>query len=199
MGFGNLNALESRLSGLRSNLSTYKSQLDTQKRRRSNIESIIKEMKSVCNNRSDDVNSYLNKIVNQIDDALKGISAVANIETTTTSDKEKDISADNNMNSALSQMQSELDDVERKISELETNINNTNSQISSCQASIRSEQRSIAIDYRNQYNNAQARVNSADAACKADPSSARLRQEFNKACRERDAARANYNKYKGWL
>lgn len=199
MGFANLQALESRLSSLKSNLSSYNSQLEKQKKRKSNIESIIKDMKSICNNRTDDVNTHLNKMINNYDEATKGVSSASALVSTTTLDKEKDISTDDNMNNALSQLQSELNDVCRKIGELEGNIQVCKSQISTCEVSIRSEKRNIALDYQRQLNCAQAKVNAADAACKADPTSVQLKQEFNRACRERDAARTNYNKYKGWL
>ena len=199
MGFANLQTLENRLSSLKSNLSGYNAQLDKQKKRKANIESIIKDMKSICNNRTDDVNTHLNKMINNYEDATKGISSVSTLVSTTTADKEKDISEDGSMNNALSQMQSELNDVCRRIGELEGNIQACKSQISTCEVSIRSEKRSIALDYQRQLNNAQAKVNAADAACKANPTSSQLKQEFNRVCRERDTARTNYNKYKGWL
>lgn len=199
MGFANLQTLENRLSTLKSNRSNYKSQLDTQNKRKSKIEATIKDMKSITNGRTDDVNGHLNKMINNYDDAAKGSSVSSMLVSTTTSDKEKDINTDDDMNNALSQLQSELNDVSRKIGELEGSIQVCESQISTCEASIKSEKRSIALDYQRQYNNAQSRVNVADAACKADPTSIRLRQEFNRACRERDVARSNYNKYKWWL
>lgn len=199
MGFANLQVQENRLSSLKSSLSSYRSQLEKMKRRKSNIESIIEDMKSICNNRTDDVNTHLNKMINNYEDATKGISSAYALTTTTTSDKEKDISSDNNMNNALNQLQSELNDVNLKISELETNINNTNSQISSCEASIRTEKYNIASSYRDQFNSAQAKVNATYAAYKADPKSVQLKQKYDRACRERDTARTNYNNYRGWL
>ena len=199
MGFADLQTLERRLSSLRSDLSSYKSQLDKQNKRKSNIESMIKDMKSICNNRMDDVNTHLSKMINNYEEATKGVSSTSSLVSTTTLDKEKDISDDNNMSNALSQLQSELNDVCRKIGELEGNIQVCKSQISTCEASIRSEKRGIALDYQRQLNSAQAKVNAADAACKADPTSAQLKQEYNRACCGRDAARTNYNKYKGWL
>lgn len=199
MGFANLQTLESRLSTLKSNLSNYKSQLDTYNKRKSKIESIIKDMKNICDNRTDDVNGYLNKMINSYDEATKGNSISSMLTSTTTADKEKDINYDDDMSNALSQLQLELKEVNRKIGELEGNIQVSKSQISDCETSIRSEKRSIALDFQRQYNSAQSRVNAADAACKSDPTSIRLRQEFNRACRDRDAARSNYNKYKWWL
>lgn len=199
MGFANLQALESRLSSLRSNLSSYNSQLEKQKKRKSNIESIIEDMKSICNNRTDDVNTYLNKMINNYAEATKGVSSTPSLVSTTTLDREKDISEDDSMNDALLQLQSELNDVCRKIGELEGSIQVCKSQISTCEVSIRSERRSIALSYQRQLNNAQAKVNAANAACKADPTSVQLKQEFNSACQGRDAARVNYTKYKGWL
>ena len=199
MGFANLQTLENRLSTLKSNLSNYRSQLDTQNKRKSKIESIIKDMRNICDNRSSDVNGHLNKMINSFEEATKGGSVASLLVSTATTDREKDISSDDDMNNALSQLQSELNDVCRKIGELEGNIQVCKSQISTCEASIKSEKRSIALDFQRQYNSAQNRVNAADAACRSDPTSIRLRQEFNRACRERDAARSNYNKYKWWL
>lgn len=199
MGFASLQTQENRLSSLQSSLSNFKSQRDKQKKRKSDLESIIKTMKSVCNDRTDDVNTHLNKMINNYEGAIKGISSVSTLITTTTSDKEKDIYSDNYMNSALTQLQLELNDVDRKINELDTKITNTNSQISSCQSSIRAEKHSIAAAYRDQYNSAQAKVNAAEAACKANPTSAELKQKYNKACLERNTARNNYNYYKSWL
>ena len=91
MGFANLQALENRLSSLKSNLSSYNTQLDKQKKRKANIESIIKDMKSVCNNRTDDVNTHLNKMINNYEDATKGVSSASTLVSTTTADKEKDV------------------------------------------------------------------------------------------------------------
>lgn len=199
MGFANLHAQENRLASLRSSLSSYKSQLEKMRKRKTDIESIIRDMQRICNNRTDDVNSYFTKMISSYDEATKGVSSSSILASTTRTDKEKDISTDDNMNNAYNQLNSELNDVNHKISELETNINNTNSQISSCEASIRSEKYNIANDYRNQFNNAQAKVNSTYAAYKADPKSAQLRQRYERACRERDSARTNYNNYRGWL
>lgn len=199
MGFANLQALESRLSSLRSNLSSYNSQLEKQKKRKSNIESIIENMKSICNNRTDDVNTYLNKMIKNYEDATKGVSSASTLVSTTTADKEKDISEDDSMNNALSQLQSELNDVCRKIGELEGKIQVCKSHISDCEISIRSERRNIARGYQRQLNSAQTKVNATDAAYKADPTNTQLKQAFTKACRERDSARTNYNKYKGWM
>jgi chromosome segregation ATPase len=199
MGFANLRTLENRLSSLKSNLSSYNTQLDKQRRRKENIESIIKEMKRICSNRTDDVNTHLNKMINNYEDAAKGVASTSTLLSTTTTDKEKDISEDDSMSNALSQLQSELNDVCRKIGELEGEIQVCKSQISTCESSIRSEKRNIAQDYQRQFNSAQARVNTADAACKADPTNVQLKQEFDRACRARDSARITYNKYKGWL
>ena len=144
MGFANLQALENRLSSLQSSLSSYKSQLDNQKKRKSNIESIIKDMRSICYNRTDDVNSHLNQMIYSYEDATKGASSPNLLTSTTRADKEKDITTDDNMSNALALLQSELSDVDQKISDLETNIKNTNTQISSCQTSIKTEKHNIA-------------------------------------------------------
>ncbi len=75
MGFANLQTLENRLSSLKSNLSSYNTQLDKQRRRKENIESIIKEMKRICSNWTDDVNTHLNKMINNYEDAAKGVAS----------------------------------------------------------------------------------------------------------------------------
>ena len=199
MSFASLQAQENRLVSLQSNLSSYKAQLSKQEKRKSDIESIIREIKGVCNNKTDDINSYLNKMLNTYDDATKGITSTPQLYSTTSSDKEKDFSSDGNMSNALSQIQSELNDVNRKINELKTNINNTSSQITSCQSAIRAERYNIANDYRNQYNYAQSRMRAAESAYKSNPSSAQLKQKYQKACRDCDAAKYNFNKYRSWL
>ena len=81
-GFANLRTLENRLSSLKSNLSSYNTQLDKQRRRKENIESIIKEMKRICSNRTDDVNTHLNKMINNYEDAAKSAASTSTLLST---------------------------------------------------------------------------------------------------------------------
>ena len=199
MGFAYLNALENEITSLQSNLSSYKSQLNTQNSIKSDIESIIKNIKNVGNSKAEDVNYYLNKIINNFENAAKGVPSIGNLVSTVTYNKERDVYVDVSLNDALTQLQLEIAEIERKISEIESNIRSTNERISSCQYSVRSEKHNIALDYKNQYNTAQSKVNTAYAAYKADPDSAKKKNAYKQACRDRDNARNTYNRYMWWL
>lgn len=199
MGFANLDRLENNLASLQSNLSSYKSKLSNKKKRKTDVESIIKNIKRVTIYKSDDLNTYLNNMINNYEHAIKGVNSVASLISETRKDKEKDSSVDADMGNAVRLLNSELRDIEDDINNLKNKIDKTNSSITSCQSAIRAEKRSIAIEYRNNYNSMQAKVNAAEAAYKADPTSAQLKQAYNKACRNRDTAKAQYNKYRGWL
>ena len=199
MGFAELQSLENGLSSLQSNLTGYRSELEKLRKRKSEIEYIIMVMKNTFSDYSFDVNKNIDCMTRYYEQALNGISSVQSLKSETESDREKDIYSDDNMNQALSQLHYELKDVECSINDMNIKINNTESQISSCKSSITAEKRGIAMDYRNKFNSAQAKVNATLAACKADPSSSVLKRKFDSACRERDAARINCNKYSGWL
>lgn len=199
MGFAYLSSLESKLSTLQSQLSSDKTKLEAQKKRHSNVEAIINDMKRICGNRTDDVNYCLRKVVSNIGEAAQGISLVNELAEQISTDKERDMTDDGNLNSAFMQLRDELADVDNKIHELESKTRRATSEVSAYQASIRKEKRNIANDYHAKLRKAQERVNLADEAYKADPKSETLRLEFQKACQERDEARSNYNKYKKWM
>jgi len=154
MGYAELNALERRLASLNNSLSSYNKGLSTQKKRKEKLESLIKEIKKVCNNNSDEVTDQIKKIISNVDDALKGITSASDIETEAELDKEKDIGEDSNMNHALSQLESELGDVKNKIADYEEKISVTKTKINNCRAAIRREQQSIANSYKNTCDNA---------------------------------------------
>ena len=63
MGFAELNSFQSRLNILQGNLSSYERQLRDLEKRRDKIQEIIRDMKSVCNNKSSDINGYINNII----------------------------------------------------------------------------------------------------------------------------------------
>ena len=199
MGFEYLKTLQDKLAKLKSALSGHKSELKVQKDRKEDIEEIITNIKNVSNDRTDDVNSCLNKLIENYDDALKGCSSTTSLDSATSGDKEEDSFSDSQLSEALTELRNELNAVVRKISELEGNVSTESSQITSCESSIRTEKRNIALDYQNRLNNAQAKVNRLDAALRSDPENASLRQQFNQACSERDAARSQFNQYRGWL
>lgn len=199
MGFAELNALQSNLNSLNNSLSSYSSKLSTQNKRKTKLELLIKDMKKVCNDDSGEVTDYINKIVSNLDEALKGVSSVTGLEADVKSDKEKDVFEDGNMNNALTQLESELRDVNNKITNYESEISRKKAEISNCQTSIRREQRSIAISYKNQYDTAQWKYNQAKIAYEKEPTSEQLRIKRDSALRKRNTARDNYNRYRGWL
>lgn len=199
MGFYNLQSLNSRLSSLESSLSSYESQLRTQKKRREDIKEIIRNMRVVCNSDSSNITLLLNCMIQRYEPALVGVSSVGSLISTTTSDKEKGLSEDSNMNNAHSTLVSELKIVEAKISELESKIRHTRSQIASCKNSIRSEKHNIASGYREEYFYSKSRVDSLDRARRENPTSAQIEYQYYQACQQRDSARNNYYKYYAWL
>ena len=199
MGWAELNALENNLTSLNNSLSSYNTKLSTQKKRKEKLEDLIKAMKKVCNEDSDDVTAHIKKIVNNIDDALKGISSASDIEQDAKSDKEKDINEDGDMNNALSQLESELKDVKNKISDYEGRIATKKTEISNCKIAIRNEQRRIANSYKTTYDNAQWRYEQAKNAYLKDPTNTQLMQACNDARTKRNTARDNFNKYRWWL
>ena len=79
-------------------------------------------MQNPQQNSSNQNPAHIKKIISNIDDALKGVSSASDIESDARADKEKDITDDGNMNTALTQLQSELKDVKNKISEYESKI-----------------------------------------------------------------------------
>lgn len=199
MGWSELNALENNLTSLNNSLSSYNSKLDTQRERKEKLEDLIKAMKKVCNDNSDDITTHIKKIINNIDDALKGVSTATDIEQDAKADKEKDINDDSNMNNALSQLESELRDVKNKISDYEGKIANKKTEISNCKTAIRNEQRSIANSYKTKYDNAQWRYSQAQEAYLREPTNIQLMQACNDARYQRNVARDNFNKYRWWL
>lgn len=199
MGFAEINALHSELTSLKKSLSNYETKRSSQKKRKTEVESLIKVIKSVCNDNSDDVTSHIKKIINNLDEALTGVSSVSSMQSDATSDKEKDVYGDGKMNNALTQMESELRDVSNKISDYDSKISTKKTEISNCQAAIKREQRNVANGYKIKYDNAQWRYNQAKIAYEKEPTSVKLKQDLNEAKRNRDIAKNNYNKYKGWL
>lgn len=199
MGFNELNNQQNRLTSLKNSLSGYKSKLNTQKKRKSKIEDLLKKMKSVVNDESDNVNDHITKIIRNLDNALKGTACESILLSDVKSDKEKDLNSDGNMNNAYYQLNSELTDVNRKISELEQNIKTTNSDITYCNNSIRQEKRNIANDYKSQYDQADYKYWRAKRAYEDEPTSAHLRYAYNVAKTNRNNAKYNYDMYKGWL
>lgn len=196
--FDRLHALEDKLSNYKTQLCGYEQELKKQQKRKSEIESIISRIQSVSAKRSDDVNTCLNKMINNYDDGLKGVSAVSILVSTTTSDKEGDSSADNCTGNAVYQLQSELSDIEKKISDLESKISTCKKQISSTNQSIKEEKRTIALELQAKYNNASSRYYRADQAYKADPSPENLK-EYDNAYRALQNAKKEYEQYKAWL
>ena len=59
MGWAELNALESNLTSLNNSLSSYNTKLSTQNKRKTKLEALIKEMKKVCNDDSDEVTDQI--------------------------------------------------------------------------------------------------------------------------------------------
>ena len=197
MGFAELSSLESQLRTLEGNLKSYKDQLAKLKRRKSKVEDIIRDMQSVCNNKSGDVNGFINNIINSVESAIRGV--INPTKGIASSYKEKGIDSDGNMNSAYSQMKSELNDINRKIDELNSKISSTQGRIEDCEGQIRSQKYRIANGYRNKYYTANSKFEAAKKAYQSNPSDAHLKQEYDKARRNRDQAKRDYNKYSGWL
>ncbi|MGN0487681.1 MAG: hypothetical protein ACI4HO_00295 [Ruminococcus sp.] len=199
MGFSELNNLQNRLATLNGNLSSYNTQLSTQKKRREKLESLIRDMRSVVSNDYEAINSHMTKVINAIEPALKGVANAEIMYSVASSDKEKDINSDNDMNEALSQLESELRDVNSKIDSLEQNIRNTASQINTCNNSIAGEKRNIAQGYRNQYNSAEVKFRAAERAYRQDPTNTQLLRKYNNAKWTWNQARNEFNKYRSWL
>lgn len=197
MGFAELNSLQSRLNILQGNLSSYERQLRDLEKRRDKIQEIIRDMKSVCNNKSSDINGYINNIINTFDSAIKGVIYFG--KSKASSSKEKSIDSDGNMNSSHTYLKSELNDVNHKIDDLRSKINSTKRQIEECKGQIIREKSAIADSYRRNYNNAYNKRVSAERAYKSNPSDARLKTEYEKAKRKETEAKREYNNYKGWL
>lgn len=199
MGFYELNILQGKLNSLNDSLSRNTSKLDIQRKRKSELELLVKDIKKVCNSNSDDITSQINKIINNITEALIGVGSSNTIETEARADKEKDIYEDNIMNNALNQLESELRNVDNKISDYQSKISTAKNEITNCQISIKNERRSIAIDYKNKYDNAEWRYNQAKIAYEKEPTSEQLRINKDNTLKERNVARDNYNRYRGWL
>ena len=80
MGWAELNALESNLTSLNNSLSSYNTKLSTQNKRKTKLEALIKEMKKVCNDDSDEVTDQIKKIINNVAGALKGFTSASDID-----------------------------------------------------------------------------------------------------------------------
>lgn len=197
MGFAELRSLESQLNTLDSNLKSYKNQLAKLKKRKSVVEEIIRDMQLVCNNKSSDVNSFINSIINSVESAIRGV--VNPTKSIASSNKEKGIDSDGNMSSAHLQMKSELNDINRKIDELNSKISSTQGRMEDCKTQIKNQKYSIANSYRNKYYTANSKFEAAKKAYQSNPSDAHLKQEYDKASKNRDQAKRDYNKYSGWL
>lgn len=198
MGFNELNYQENRLANLKSNYSRCKSKLDTQKKRKNKIEDLLKKMKNVVNDRSDDVNDHISKIINNLDNALRGTTSASLLLGAVSSDKDKGLS-DDNMHNAYYQLRSEFSDVDNKIIELERELRKTDEDIHSCNNSIRYEKRNIASTYKTKFDQADYKFKTAKKAYEKDPSSAQLKYAYNVAKTNRNNAKYNYDKYKHWL
>lgn len=199
MGFYELNILQGKLNSLNDSLSRNSSKLDIQRKRKSELELLVKDIKKVCNSNSDDITSQINKIINNTTEALIGVGSSNTIEIEAKADKEKDIYEDSIMNNALNQLELELRNVDNKISDYQSKITTAKNEITNCQVSIKNERRNIAIDYKNKYDNAEWRYNQAKTAYEKEPTSEQLRINKDNTLKERNVARDNYNRYRGWL
>lgn len=197
MGLAKLKTLENDLNKLETSRANAKTALKTARKRKGDLEDLIKTFTGICNDRVSDVNDHLTKMKNNYDDALSNIKSVYNLKIETV--KEEGIYDDQDTNTALSYLEKELGEAETNVGTLEATIRTKETDIQNCKNSIRTEQRNIAVDARTKYNNAKTKAERREAAYKADPTNTKLKQEYEKARKEYDAAKKEYNKYKKWL
>lgn len=199
MGFDTLEHLQTRLTALQGNLAGYKTQLKQLKKRKTQIESIIKNLKSVCSENRSDTNDDLDKIKRHLEEATEGLKSISALCAKVRKDREKDISSDDNLYSALSQLKEELGNIERKIESLEQKIRTADTQISECKRGITSQKHEIASHYRSQYSSAVDKVRKAETALRKEPDSVSLKSACRSAKKEMEQLGALYRKYAGWL
>lgn len=197
MGFAELSNLQSHLNTLQEKLGSYKNQLEKLKRRKKSVEGIIRDMQSVCNNKCIEVNEFINNVVYSLDYAIKGVTNPS--KNNALGSKEKSIDYDGNMSSSYSYIKSELNDINKRIDETQTKIKSANSQIDDCKWQIRSQKSSIANSYRTAYYNANNKCLAAERAYRANPTDVLLKQEYNKAIKNKNQAKIEYDKYSSWL
>lgn len=197
MGLARLAALENRLRSLQNDLNSYKKQLDQQQRRKRTVEDIIRTMINVCNDRTSDVNGRLNKIIEEVEYAMVNIgNPSGNI---ISSQKEKGVEGDADMNIAYQNIRDELNDINILIDNLNGKIASTSNQINECSNSIRIEKSSIAQSYRSSFINAKNRFDAADRAYRLNPTEVGLKMERDRAYKKYIQSKAEYQKYAGWL
>ncbi len=197
MGFGELRNLEARLNRLQGDLKSYNDQLKKAKKRKSQVEDIISSMKKVCENDSSDVNTYLNKLAESFEAAIKGVRNDSGYKVQR--NRENRIGTDDNMTSSYSMITSELQDIDNRISDLQNKINRTNQQIAECQREIQREKSRIASSFRDALINARNKLFRAEKAYEANPTDAYLKREYEKAVQKKNQATRDYNNYAGWL
>ncbi len=139
-----LSSLHSRLSNLNSQKSILEDKLRIQRKRKDEIVSIINNMNDVSDDNYEDVNKYLKKTTDALDDGIKGNSNIRSIISDMPADKEKYAGGDTNIGLALDNLKTELSQTESRITVLSNDLTSVRSQIISTEHAIAEERRRLA-------------------------------------------------------
>ncbi len=139
-----LSSLESRYAALKRERSDCEAKLKVQKKRKSDVEGLIRVLCRVSEEKVDSVNKSLRSIKENLMSGVtlgsKFVSRAGEMDGA----QEKDSGSDSQISAALDNLQKELSATERRITEYEGNIRSLSSQIDRVADDIRDEKRRIA-------------------------------------------------------
>ena len=135
--------LKSQLSYWNNQLVHLNDELKKYKKRRSDVEAVIKALKSVSRSNADDVNARIKLSASQLDSAINHSTKDGSINSIF-AEKNDAGSGDGDVSSSGSELQSELNEIAKKIAQIEKDINNAKVRIADLKAAIMVEEQRIA-------------------------------------------------------
>lgn len=135
--------LKSQLSYWNNQLISLSNDLKKKKKRKTDVEAVIKVLKSVSKNNADDVNVRIKLSASQLDSAINYSTKDSSINSIFAG-KYDTGSGDGDLSSSGSELQSELNEIAKKINQIEKDINSAKVKIADLKAAIMVEEQRIA-------------------------------------------------------
>lgn len=138
-----LSDLYRQYNNLVSSITGQNNKITKLKRRRSEVETIQRNLNSVANGNSSDVNSKIRTAAQKLETGIEYSSKEYKLDQILSGKNEGGISSDTNLANAYNELQKEINDINRQISEAEAEKNSANNKANNVKSQIRAEEKRI--------------------------------------------------------
>lgn len=124
-----LSTLERQLSQLKQRKKSLEQSLSTNRERKRDVESIRSKLQDVVDDSYGGINKYIDKICEDVGDAVTGSLLARNLDASVSASKESGSSVDGYVTSAMEDLEQEIRNVKKKIEQQENELSSVRRQI----------------------------------------------------------------------